>query len=47
MIPAKADKMLRSFIISGGFDIDDLFEYGSIKPYSIDDNTPTSIAAEP
>ena len=47
MIPAKVDKMLRTFIIQGGFDIDDLFEGGSTKTYSIDDSDTISIAAEP
>ncbi len=46
-VTAKADKLLREFIVCGGYDIDDLFDEYSVRPYSIDDNDTVSIAAEP
>ncbi len=46
-VTAKADKLLREFIVRGGFDLDDVVEVTHVRPYPIDDNPTTSIAAEP
>ena len=46
-VTAKADKLLRDFIVRGGFDIDDLIEERPDKPYSIDGNDLILLAAEP
>ncbi len=46
-VSAKADRLLRDFITKGGFDIDDLIDDSSVKPYSINDNNTISIATEP